>query len=126
MILTSYFAQARKITEAGLVPVSIARWPPRGWRGRRYMPLAPKPEWFGRRDFARLYLAHLATLDAAKVLADLGDGAVLTCFERPEWFCHRRVAAQHLEAALGITVPEWGRAREDTPDWRDLPSRPRR
>jgi uncharacterized protein (DUF488 family) len=130
-LYTSYFAVARKVEDAGLVPVSIALWPPRGWKGRRYPALAPRREMFGKADFAQRYLDMLAGLDPAAVLSDLealagGRDVALVCFERALTFCHRRVAASWLEEKLGVEVTEWGFDRGDVPDWRDLPSRPRR
>jgi hypothetical protein len=122
-LFTSYFAVARKVEAAGLVPVSIALWPPRGWSGRRYPALAPRREMFGRDDYTALYNAMLAQLGAAEVAADLGDRACLLCFEHPRWFCHRRLAAEWLEAALGIEVAEFGVPRADTPAAAYMPSR---
>jgi hypothetical protein len=114
-LFTSYFAVARKVEAAGLVPVSIALWPPRGWRGRRYPALAPKREMFGAEDYEEQFEGLLAGLDTRAVVADLerlggGGDVALLCFEKPgpDWFCHRRLVAEWVERETGLVVPEWG------------------
>ena len=99
--------------------IGISRGPPRGQRGyRMYRPLAPG-SWFRAVDaavFSRLYLAQLAKLDPAKVLAELNEMAgglipALLCFEPPppdpNW-CHRASVSAWLGDALGIKVVEVG------------------
>ena len=121
-IYTSCFARARLIPPQ-LRAVSIARWPPRGWKGERHLPLAPpaallreiKSGVIDWPAYVERYNAHLATLEPATVARALGEGAVLLCFCPPGFPCHRRLAAEFLEAALGIPVPELGFAREVIP-----------
>ncbi|MBI5502881.1 MAG: hypothetical protein HY907_21735 [Deltaproteobacteria bacterium] len=45
-------------------------------------------------------------LDPAAVRRELGDDAILLCWERPGAPCHRRIVARWLVEALGIGVPE--------------------
>ena len=98
--------------------VSIARWPPRGWKGRRYKALYPsiylltawKEKCIG---LPKLYEAWyraetLRCLDAKQVVADLGTDAILLCYEKPGEMCHRRLVAEWLERATGLLVPELG------------------
>jgi uncharacterized protein (DUF488 family) len=49
----------------------------------------------------------LGKLDPAKVLDDLGGGAILMCWEKPGEDCHRRLVAEWLEKHLSIKVPEF-------------------
>ncbi len=74
MLLTSYFAKSSKHPGA----VSIARFPPKWYTGRRYLPLAPKPEMLKIGDweeYRRRYREEiLAPLDPDVVLRDLGVG----------------------------------------------------
>ena len=105
-------------TFKGAGGVSIARSAPRSFKGPSFRDLAPGP-WFKSVDRARyeeLYRAEiLAKLDPAMVWEELhalagGAEPVLLCWEKPplagENFCHRRLAAEWLESALGESVPE--------------------
>ncbi|MBM4289839.1 MAG: hypothetical protein FJ135_17150 [Deltaproteobacteria bacterium] len=89
--------------------VSIALWAPGWYKGRRRYPaLAPRrsmvklDEASYRVEFQKI----LDRLDPRKVLEDLGEDAVLLCWEPPGKFCHRRLVAEWLESHLGIEVPE--------------------
>lgn len=105
---TSYFAKYRRVTG-----VNIAMKPPQGFAGPSYPALFPKWSFLKKykedgneADYAREYHAQvLGKLDPQKVYDDLKD-ATLLCWERSGEFCHRRLAAEWLEKALGITVPE--------------------
>jgi hypothetical protein len=108
-VFTSFFANVKNLPP-DLVPVSIARGAPRGWKGRNELRLSPtwamlklpKPEYDAR--FAEV----LAQLDPAEIALALGDNAVLLCWEKPGEWCHRRMVAEWLEQALGIEIPEFG------------------
>ena len=109
---TSYFARAGKWPyQTG---VSIALRAPRGFTGRVYPALAPTQEMLDdyRRDHDELkytdryYAEILSKLDAKSVFTDLGEDAVLLCWEGPGKFCHRRLIASWFEHELGISVEE--------------------
>ncbi len=109
---TSYFAKVRK--EKGNL-VSIAGKTPAGFPGRIYKKLAPQYIWWkewhdnGMSDewYAKKYTETvLDTLDAQEVYAELGEDAILCCYETPEKFCHRHLIAAWLQEKLGITVTE--------------------
>ncbi len=104
MIWTSCFRIAGREPNA----VAISRGIPRGWRGRRYIDLAPT--WamlkMSSEDYLIEYEKILARLDPAKVAADL-DGSIICCWEQPGVSCHRRFVASYLHDKLGIIVPEW-------------------
>ena len=81
------------------------------------MKLVPPPELLkidDRELYQRLYVEKvLDCLDPHEVYTDLGDTAVLLCYEK--WadvrqglsFCHRRIAAQWLEKHIdGLRVDE--------------------
>ena len=96
--------------------VSIARTAPRNYHGRVYRKLCPTrkllsawragqltPEQYAAEYEATvLYWAH-----ANEVVEELGNDAILFCWEPAGAFCHRRLAAHWLETELGIVVPEW-------------------
>jgi hypothetical protein len=106
-------------TYTGPGRMSIARYPPRSTPAgfRVYRPLAPG-SWFNsvnRQQYERLYAAQLSLLDPREVfdaLVELAAGAepILLCWEKPPFhsanWCHRRFAAEWLQAELKIDVPE--------------------
>ena len=109
-LFTSNFARAGRLPDA----VSIARSEPRGWQGKSYKALAPAWDWVKKiksgewtgADYMEAYYGLLVRLDPAKVLEDLGDGAILLCFCSPKVFCHRRMVAEWFKVELGLEVPE--------------------
>jgi hypothetical protein len=113
IVFTSYFGNLRNIP-LDLEPVSIARGTP-AWSAKRvkrkYLWLAPADDaWFAETNaiFVRRFRIGLKELDPQKVFNDLGENAVLMCWERPNFRCHRRLVAEWLEEALGIEIPEYG------------------
>ena len=95
--------------------VAISRTRPKGWTGRAYEPLAPpwrlvqaaKSGEIDEEEYTRSFREEvLSKLDPAAVYADLGEDAVLLCWERAGAFCHRRLVAEWLEEELGVLVPE--------------------
>lgn len=54
----------------------------------------------------RYYEEVLNKLDPIKVYEDLGDEAVLCCWEASDKFCHRHLVAKWLKDELNITVKE--------------------
>jgi uncharacterized protein (DUF488 family) len=52
------------------------------------------------------YQKILDNLDPRQVFDDLGEDAILLCWEAPGKFCHRRLVAAWLEKHLGRSVPE--------------------
>jgi hypothetical protein len=128
---TSNFASAKHLP-ADITPVSIARWPPRNWRGARCIELAPAADALKRyragamndAEYTRQYRARLASLDAAAILAQLPPQAALLCFCDAEDFCHRHLAADWLKRELGIAVPEHGTRPKASPQASDQAYRP--
>ncbi len=107
MIWTSCFQIAGREPNA----VAISRGIPLGWRGRRYLNLAPT--WamlkMSSEDYLIEYNKILARLDPAKVADEL-DGSILLCWEQPGQLCHRGYVEAWLEWSLGIEVLEWANA----------------
>ena len=96
---TSYFYKEFKNEKA----VSISGKSPVGFIGREYKKLAPK-YWFfkkykedGDQEFyTKQYEKEvLSLLDPKKVLEDLGEDAILLCYEK-EGFCHRHLVSKWL------------------------------
>ncbi|MGC9515592.1 hypothetical protein [Methanocrinis sp.] len=115
---TSNFARSGSHPRA----VAISRTQPRGWTGRAYEPLAPtwrlvqaaKSGAIDEDEYIRRYREGvLSKLDPATVYADLGEDAILLCWERSGAFCHRRLVAKWFEEKLGVSVPEVGEGGVD-------------
>jgi hypothetical protein len=111
---TSYFSNLRKfpcVTDL----VSIAAKSPFEYIGREYKKLAPS--WSIFKEYIEtgdsgLYTHRfnneiLANLDPRTVFEELGDSAILLCYEKPGKFCHRRLVAAWLHNNLGIIVEEF-------------------
>ena len=90
--------------------VSIAAKAPSWYKGREYKKLAPK-YWFfkkykedGDEDF---YIKHyykevLNELDPKEIYEELGEDAVILCWEASDKFCHRHIVAEWLNLSLCI------------------------
>lgn len=107
---TSYFSKYGN-RENG---VCIALRQPSFFKGKHYPKLAPK-QWFLRkykRDkdekfYAEQYCKEvLEKLDPKEVYEELGEDAVLLCWEGKTKFCHRHIVAKWLNQHLGIEVTE--------------------
>jgi hypothetical protein len=124
---TSCFGNVKNIP-AELEPVAIARGTPRAYRGRRFKALAPT--WamltLPREEYDRQFDAILDSLEAQQVYEELGENAVLLCWEAPGFWCHRRRVAEWFEERLGVSVPECGIAREDSLPYVEMPEAPKK
>jgi len=125
---TSYFAKYK-----GENAVSIAGKCPEWFKGREYKKLAPKYWFFNAykkrmkeiekevledknfmKDYfvdqaedlykQRYYKEVLSHLDAKQVYEELGENAILLCWEKSDQFCHRHLVAEWLENELGIEL----------------------
>ena len=114
----SYYFSSR-IRAPGLNLVGISNTHPKGlaWlQGlRTYQPLCPgwdlvktyKNGKISQDEYEYLYHEEILNrLDPSKVYEDLGEDAILLCWEKPGVFCHRRIVAQWLYDNLHIKVSE--------------------
>ena len=107
---TSYFAKSANKYHA----VSIAGQAPLWFSGRCYKKLAPKISFFkkykedGDEAFYREQYQKevLDKLNPQEVYKELGENAVLLCWEKSGDFCHRRLVAEWLMKHLGIEIME--------------------
>jgi hypothetical protein len=107
---TSYYSKSAKLPNA----VSIAGKAPDWYTGREYKALAPKYWFFAKykQDHDEKFYTEqfqkevLDQLDPQQVFNDLGEDAVILCWEAAGKFCHRRLVAKWLEEKLHIEVPE--------------------
>ena len=107
---TSYFAKYK-----GENAVSIAGKCPDWFKGRQYKKLAPKYDWWKKwRDESlseewykeQYYKTILDKLDTKQVYEELGEDAVLLCWEKSGKFCHRHLIADWFQKELGIEITE--------------------
>jgi len=107
---TSYYSKSGNDPNA----VSIAAKCPSFYKGREYKKLAPK-YWFfkkykedGDEEFytRHYYEEVLNLLDPKEVYEELGESAVLLCWENKDKFCHRHIVAEWLINSLGIEIGE--------------------
>lgn len=117
-IYTSYFAKAAILRKAGIVPIGVALWPPRFFRGISMKQVAPRRYMLDDRltdeEYIRMYRNDVLRLvDARSFIQDLerasrGMDVALCCFEKPGDFCHRHILAKWLNEQTGIEVSEFG------------------
>jgi uncharacterized protein (DUF488 family) len=107
---TSYFAKSAKNSNS----VSIAAKAPDWYNGREYKKLVPK-YWFlnkfkedgDEKFYIKQYQKEvLSILDARQVYDELGENAVLLCWEKSGKFCHRHLVSNWFKEKLGIEVKE--------------------
>lgn len=115
---TGYFGKVKSYPkDKGYRYVSIARFN-RFWKGEEFKLLAPPAEIIKIEDeefYTKLYYEKvLNKLNPQEICNQLGDNAVLLCYEKwadiesGKTFCHRRIVAKWLEDNLGIKVEELG------------------
>ncbi len=113
---TGYFGKIKSYPKnKGYKYISIARFN-RFWKGEEFKKLAPPAEIIKIEDeklYTKLYYEKvLNKLDPKQVYAELGDNAVLLCYEKwtdikeGKTFCHRRIVAKWLKEYLGVKVEE--------------------
>ena len=113
---TGYFGKVKNYPkDKGYKYISIARFN-RFWNGEEFKKLAPPAENIKIEDetlYTKLYYEQvLNKLNPKQVYDELGDNAVLLCYEK--WadikecktFCHRRIVAKWLEETIGVKVEE--------------------
>lgn len=101
---TSYFSKANELTASGEKNlVSIAGKSPGWYGGREYGTLAPKYEWWKQwhdgnltnDEYVALYKkTTLDKLNPQEVADELGNDAILLCWEASGKFCHRHIVAE--------------------------------
>ena len=109
-LYTSYYAKSGKHPKA----VGISGTAPPFYKGKRCTKLAPNWDLFnqwkatGDNDtyIKRFENEILNKLDPHKVLSELGDGAVLLCYETSDKFCHRHLVAKWLMQHTDVEISE--------------------
>lgn len=125
-IYTSYFAKADKLRAAGILPIGIALWPPRFFRGTSMGQVAPKRYMLNDQltdeEYIRMYRNDVLRLvdphGFVKQLEQVGKGGdvALCCFEKPGDFCHRHFLAEWITENTGIEVVEYSFEADKKPE----------
>jgi uncharacterized protein (DUF488 family) len=107
---TSYFSKSANHPNAA----SIAGKAPTWYHGREYKKLAPK-YWFFQKykedndwDYYKecYYKEVLDLLDPKQVYEELGEDAVILCWEGKDKNCHRHLVAKWLMDKLEVEIKE--------------------
>lgn len=109
---TSYYSKHGNNRNA----VAISVKPPDWYTGVTYPILAPtwdlvrdvKSGRITEEEYTTEYLKLIKKRGATpyRTLADLGENAILLCYEKPTDFCHRHIVALWIETETGIKAPE--------------------
>lgn len=111
-MFTSYYAKHANNRNA----VAISIRPPSWYVGKTYPILAPTWELvrgihsgqLSEAAYTQSYMELIKRRGVSphKILSNLGEDAILLCYEPPDEFCHRHIIAIWMETELGIVVPE--------------------
>lgn len=115
---TSYYAS--KLLNSSMDLVSISNSMPKFFmdkfpKTRIYTPLFPnwgiidayKKKIITDNEFTTLYYRHILNkLNPDKVMRELGEKAVLVCWEKIGVFCHRHLVAEWLKSEIGLVITE--------------------
>lgn len=107
---TSNFSKSGRNENSVAICAKIPDW----YKGKCYKKLAPSysifTEWMKTHDkelYKKRFINEiLSKLDPSSVFRDLGDDAILICYEKSGDFCHRRIVADWFEKELNIKVEE--------------------
>jgi hypothetical protein len=111
---TSYFSSPQ-IKNKNLNLVSIAKKSPTWITCKTYHLLCPswdlvknyKSKLITQEQYTEMYIrGWLNKLDPARTYQELGEDAILLCWEKSGFFCHRHIVAKWLMDNLNITIVE--------------------
>jgi hypothetical protein len=115
-MMTSYYAMRKHFSDKSkIVSISLDGGRVAKFNGRTYPNLAPPPDmlvYFHKHKntafYTEIYKQRvLSKLNPYSVASELGDGAVLLCYERPSDFCHRHIVAEWLKKYALIDIKEF-------------------
>ncbi|MEI8032998.1 MAG: hypothetical protein WCH05_06615 [Chlorobiaceae bacterium] len=104
MIYTGNFANIKSYVQAGLSPISIARFN-RYFRGHGFLKLAPTasmlrlPEDEYTKLFKAYVLGRLNPHEIIKEIEAMSSNPILLCYEKATDFCHRILVREWLQEA---------------------------
>lgn len=118
-VYTSYFANSKKLTQAGIKVIGVALYPPRWFNGISMRNVAPTPSILHtkgqtREQYTERYRNEvLSRVNPHQFMENLrsmsqGHDVALCCYEKPGDFCHRHILANWLSGATNEPITEWG------------------
>ena len=125
-IYTSYFGNARKLKEAGVMIICVAIGKPRFLKVPQMINVAPTRYMISgacsHDEYLKLYDRILASQDANQVVKQIemlsgGKDVALCCYEKPGDFCHRHILAKWLTEKTGIELKEFGVVEKKEPKY---------
>ena len=125
-IYTSYFGNARKLKEAGVMIICVAIGRPRFLSVPQMINVAPTRYMISgacsHEEYLKLYDGILAKQDARKVIEQIkalsnGKDVALCCYEKPGDFCHRHILGKWLTEKTGIEITEFGFVEKKEPEY---------
>ena len=129
-IKTGYFAQTKKYVEAGYLPVSIARYSPKGFQGDYLLELAPSWSMVSRLKenhmsmpddvYEEAYVKILHKYNVSALISNVCEralnnghkGIVLLCYEKDRNDCHRSILSNYLENEYQVHLEEFDLSKE--------------
>lgn len=125
-IYTSYFGNARKLNEAGVMIICVAIGRPRFIQAPQMLNVCPTRYMISgacsHEEYLKMYDDILAKQDARKVMEQIqalsgGKDVALCCYEKPGDFCHRHILAKWLTEKTGIEITEFGGIEKKSPKY---------
>jgi len=115
-IYTSYYGNVKKLRAAGVVPISISRYPAKFANVTiELKSLAPTSDMLKMEEdeYKIKFAAILNRLDPNSILNAIellsnGKDCALLCYEKPSDFCHRHLVADWLNLNAGTEIKEFG------------------
>lgn len=122
-IYTSYFANGKKLAQAGVKVIGIALFPPKWFYGTSVTQVAPtRSILFAKNQTHEQYTERYKREVLSKVnphqfldslrIAGRGQDVALCCYEKPGDFCHRHILAEWLSNMTGEEIKEFGEPAE--------------
>lgn len=112
-IVTSYFANWRKLQKDGYTIVSVAHLSiPNTLRIQELAPSydivrGHKAGYVSDEIFKDEYLYQLDHVDFTVILPRLHGKVALCCYEKPGDFCHRHILAEYLNNKFNLSIQEY-------------------
>jgi uncharacterized protein (DUF488 family) len=122
-IYTSYFAKEKKLKVKSIVPIGIARFPPKFFYGQNLFDLAPRPDMLrmSEEQYDREFKKILARLNPQQIYEQIqkmsgGRDVALLCFEKSGDPCHRYMVADWLNKELRLNIKEFDYVPKSKPE----------
>ena len=119
MIFTSYFSLTKKLEQNGYTTISISRFPPKFYDGKKAFGLAPsesilnryKTNQINEDEYTKEYIEYLESRREELVpyltkLYNSDKKYVFLCYEKAGDFCHRRILADWFKEKTGFECTE--------------------